>query len=53
MVSFFFSSRELLENAIAVKSRRMNSGDHEELAKLLIEKDQELKKTIEVQIKKK
>lgn len=40
--------RELLENAIAVKSRRMNAGDHEELAKLLIEKDQELKKTIEL-----
>ena len=40
--------RELLENVIAPKPKRLNAADHQELTQLLIAKDQELKKTLKV-----
>ena len=40
--------RELLENVIAPKQKRMSSQDHQELTQLLMDKDKELKDNLKV-----
>jgi len=44
----YCSCRELLENLIAPKPRRLNASDHDDLVQLLIEKDSELKEALKV-----
>ena len=36
-------SKELIENAIAPKAKKMSAAEHSELTQLLVQKDQELK----------
>ena len=36
-------TKELIENAIAPKPKKMTAADHTELTQLLVQKDQELK----------
>ena len=43
-----FFDRELLENLIAPKPKKMNAQDHEELTKLLIQKDEELREALKL-----
>ena len=40
--------RELIENVVAVKPKRLSPKEQEELTVLLISKDKELKETLEV-----
>lgn len=44
--SWFF--RELLENLIQPKNKRLGAQEHQELAELLIGKDEELKEALEL-----
>lgn len=43
-----FISRELLENVVAVKPKRLSHKEEEELTLLLISKDKELKEVLQV-----
>ena len=51
LIVFSFVFRELLENVIAPKPKRLSAADHQELTQLLIAKDEELKKTLKVKRK--
>lgn len=44
----FLPNRELIENAVAPKQKKMSASDHADLVSLLIEKDKELKVTMKV-----
>ena len=45
MLLFF---REIFENAIAPKAKRLSANEHEEITTLLIQKDNELKETMKL-----
>ena len=45
---YVFVCRELLENVVAVKPKRLSPKEQEELTLLLIAKDKELKETLKV-----
>lgn len=48
LTSFPCRFREVLENLIAPKPRRMSAADHDELSDLLLAKDEELKAALKV-----
>jgi hypothetical protein len=47
-IAYFNAFRELLENVVAAKPKRLSPKDQEELTLLLITKDKELKETLKV-----
>ena len=47
-ISLRFFSRELIENSVQPKPKKMSGADHDSLTQLLVDKDKQLKETMAV-----